>query len=365
MKVLHVEAGKYLYGGARQVQYLIEGLKQKGIDCVLACPEQSDIAKACENSAQVCEISMKGDLDFGLYSRLKKIIQQTQPDIVHLHSRRGADIWGALAARKMKVPCILSRRVDNPESQLTVKLKYALYQHVIAISEGIRQVLINEGLSPQKVTCVRSAVDAVPYLHAVDKAAFTKEFALPADALVLGVVAQLINRKGHRYLIDAMPAILERFPNTQVLFFGKGPQQEELSKLITERQLSQHIHFAGFRTDLPKWLGGLDVLVHPADMEGLGVSLLQAAAAGVPVIASRAGGMPEAVADRQTGMLIDVGNVVQLTSSLLELLGDSDLRLQYGQAGRQRILNEFSVEHMVDGNLSVYLNLINIYNKKT
>ena len=357
MKVLHVEAGRYLYGGAKQVQYLIEGLKQRGVESVLACPIDSDIARACEHSAQVCEMPMKGDLDAGLYGRLKTLIKETEPDVVHLHSRRGADIWGALAARKMCVPCVLSRRVDNPEGRLTVKFKYALYNHIIAISEGIRQVLISEGVSPQKVTCVRSAVDAKPYLHTVDKNAFAHEFGLPENALVLGVVAQLIGRKGHRYLIEAMPAILERFPNIQVLFFGKGPMQNELSALIAQKQLQNCIRFAGFRTDLPRWLGGLDLVVHPAEMEGLGVSLLQAAAAGVPVIASRAGGMPEAVADQKTGLLIEPGNVSQLEASILKLLEDASLRSEYGKAGRGRILDEFSVEQMVYGNLSIYRSL--------
>lgn len=354
MRVLHIEAGRYLYGGAKQVQYLMEGLHQQGVENLLVCLPGADIGKVSTEFAQVYELRMLGDLDFGLCGRLKKLIQLTQPDVVHVHSRRGVDIWGGLAAKKLGIPCLLSRRVDNPENKLLVKYKYALYDHVIAISEGIRQVLLSEGLAPGHVSCVRSAVDPAPYLHKVDRQAFCEEFHLPANSLVLGVVAQLIKRKGHRYLIDALPAVLARFPQVQVLFLGQGPQRDELSLLVRNRGLDKHIHFAGFREDLPQWLGGLDLLVHPADMEGLGVSLLQAAAAGVPVIASRAGGLPEAVSDQKTGLLIQPGSVVELTTAIERMLENPALRIQYGCAGRVRILEKFSVKSMVDGNLSIY-----------
>ncbi|MGL4666728.1 MAG: glycosyltransferase family 4 protein [Saezia sp.] len=363
MKVLHVEAGRFLYGGARQVLYIMEGLHQRGMSNVLACPVGSDIGRGAKDVAQVHEMKMGGDLDIGLMGRLKDLIRQTQPDIVHLHSRRGADIWGAFAARQMKVPCVLSRRVDNPESPFWAKIKYAQYNQVIAISEGIRQVLISEGVPPDHVICVRSAVDPKPYLHEVSRAEFAREFNVPENALIIGVVAQLIERKGHRYVLEALPTILERFPQTQVLFFGKGPLQEALQTQIKEKGLDGHVKLAGFREDLPKWLGGLDLLLHPADMEGLGVSLLQASAAAVPIITSNAGGLPEAVADGISGELIPPGDVGALTQVTLKLLGNEKLRKQYGQAGRERIMKEFSIDAMVEGNLRVYEGCLAAYKK--
>lgn len=122
--------------------------------------------------------------------------------------------------------------------------------------------------------------------------------------------------------------------------------------------MTEVIRFAGFRTDLPRWLGGLDILVHPADMEGLGVSLLQASAAAVPIVTSRAGGLPEAVADGVSGLLIPPGDVAALTAALARLLDDAGLRRRLGEAGRARILAEFSVDAMVEGNLAVYRRLL-------
>jgi len=354
MKILHVEAGKHLYGGARQVLYIVEGLAARGVDNLLACPAGSEMSRQQPAGARVLPMKMGGDGDIGLVLRLARLIRAEQPDLVHLHSRRGADTWGGLAARLAGVPCVLSRRVDNPESRWAVALKYRLYDHVITISEGIRQVLLSEGLAPQKVSCVRSAVDAAPYLPPVDRAAFRVEFGLPPDALVAGVVAQLIPRKGHRYLLSALPGLLERHPALQVLIFGQGPLEAELRAEVESRHLAAAVRFTGFRHDLPRWLGGLDMLIHPADMEGLGVSLLQASAAGVPIVTSRAGGLPEAVQDGVTGILCPPGDVAALAAAIDRLAGDAALRARFGAAGRARILAEFSIDAMVDGNLAIY-----------
>lgn len=361
MKVLHVEAGKHYYGGARQVAYIIEGLAARGVENMLACPLGADIGGAVNASAEVHELKMSGDLDIGVTSRLAQLIRATRPDIVHVHSRRGADLWGGLAARITGTPCVLSRRVDNPEARWQVALKYRLYDHVITISEAIRQVLLSEGLVPAKVSCVRSAVDAAPYLAPVSRAAFLQEFGLPDNAIVVGMVAQLIQRKGHFYLLEALDVLRGDYPNLRVLLFGKGPLQAELETEIARRNLSGVVSLAGFRTDLPKWLGGLDILAHPADMEGLGVSLLQASAAAVPIIASRAGGLPEAVVDGVNGLLIPRGDIAALGTALRRLLDDAGLRKQMGEAGRARILSEFSVDAMVSGNLAIYNTVLKKY----
>jgi glycosyltransferase involved in cell wall biosynthesis len=119
---------------------------------------------------------------------------------------------------------------------------------------------------------------------------------LSGDVLLVGVVAQLIERKGHRFLLDALPALIAARPNLQLVFFGKGPLAGLLQERIDGEGLADHVRLAGFRDDLTDLLPCLDLLVHPATMEGLGVSLLQASAAGVPIVASRAGGIPEACA---------------------------------------------------------------------
>ena len=356
MKTLHVEAGTHLYGGGLQVFFLVKGLQARGEQPVLVCPTGSAIAaQAREHGLQVREIAMGGDQDIGLISRVRALIRAEKPDLVHLHSRRGSDVWGALAARLEGVPTVMSRRNDNPEPRGWFRLKYKLYDRVVAISEGIRQVLLGAGLSPDKVVCVHSAVDTQRYWpHRDDIGWFRDEFRLAPDDLTIAMAAQFIARKGHRTLIAALPAVLAAQPRTRVLLFGQGPELAATKKLVQGAGLEKHVDFAGFRNDLERVMPCVDLMVHPAEMEGLGVALLQAAACGLPIVAGRAGGIPEIVRPGINGELIEPGDVEGLANHLIRLLGDPALRQRYGAAGRALALAEFSIEAMVEGNLQAY-----------
>jgi len=356
MKTLHVEAGTHLYGGGLQVFFLVQGLQARGEEAVLACPTGSAIAAQARNHGlQVREIAMGGDQDIGLIGRVRSLIRAERPDLVHLHSRRGSDVWGALAARLEGIPTVMSRRNDNPEPRGWFHLKYKLYDRVVAISEGIRQVLLDAGLAPDKVACVHSAVDTVRYRpHCDDMDWFRDEFELACDELTIAMAAQFITRKGHRTLIAALPAVLAARPRTRLLLFGQGPEMAAMQKLVQGADLQRQVLFAGFRSDLDRVLPCVDVMAHPAEMEGLGVALLQAAACGIPIVAGRAGGIPEIVRPGINGELIEPGDVGALSGHLIRLLGDAALRRRYGAAGRALTLAEFSVDAMVEGNLQVY-----------
>jgi glycosyltransferase involved in cell wall biosynthesis len=342
MRVLHVETGMHLYGGALQVLYLLKGLaKQDKMENILVCPQSSAIGKAATNHVSgLYAIPMRGDLDIFFIPRLVGLIKREKPDFIHLHSRRGADVLGGLAGKLSGKRCLLTRRVDNPEPRLWAALKYRLYDHIITISQGIKKVLIEEGVPAGKITCVRSAVDINHYSTPCDLAWFHKEFALEDNILACAVVAQFIERKGHRYLLEAIPLILRDQPHARFLFFGKGPMEKVI--------------FAGFRDDLDRILGCLDLLIHPALMEGLGVSLLQAAAAGVPIVGTRAGGIPEIVRDGVNGYLLPPADVPSIVEASVRILADRELALQLGDGGRKITAEHFSIESMVEGNLNVY-----------
>ena len=360
MKLLHVETGRHLYGGARQVLYLLQGLQQAGVDSVLVCSRGSAIEAAAQTLvSRLYALPIGGDLDLQFLWRLRRIIAEERPDIVHLHSRRGADLLGGLAARLCGVRCVLSRRVDNPEPRWWVAWKYRLYDRVITISQGIYDVLAGEGVGSEKLVCVRSAVGPEVFGHACDREWFRETFRLPEDAVSMAVVAQLIPRKGHRYLLQVMPELLEAFPNLRLLLFGQGPEEARLRAQVEALALSDRVSFAGFRTDLPKILPCLDLLVHPALMEGLGISLLQAAGAGVPIVAVAAGGMPEIVRDGVNGLLVPPADSQVLAAAIKRLLAEPELRHRFGAAGRELVQQEFSVEQMVRGNLQVYRELMN------
>ncbi len=358
MKVLHVEGGRNLYGGAQQVLYLMAGLADRGHRNILVCPEGSDLAPAAAACAEVRPFPMRGDLDLWFIARFRRYLRGSRPDLVHLHGRIGADVMGGIACRLEGIPVVHSRRVDNPEPRWVVALKYRLHDRVIAISEGIGQVLLTAGLPAEKLRLVRSAVDSKHFDRPCSRELLIRELGVPAQARSIGIVAQLIARKGHRFLIEALPPLVEEFPHLWVLIFGKGPLERDLRRHVTRMGLGNQVRFVGFREDLPDLLPCLELLVHPATREGLGVSLLQAASAGVPIVASAAGGIPEAVHHGINGLLVPPEDPQALGTAVATLLHDGRLARRLGSAGKDLMRNEFSINAMVEGNLAVYHELL-------
>lgn len=356
MKILHLETGRHLYGGALQVRYLMQGLARLGHQNVLVCDRRSPLAQTGPEVARVYPVRARGDLDLILILQVLRALRRERADLLHLHSRRGADVLGGLAGRLGRRPVLLTRRVDNPEPARLAPVKYALFDHVVAISRGIVGVLESAGVAPERISCVPSAVDTDLYRPQRDRAWLTAAVGIPPQQPLIGMVAQLIPRKGHRHLLAALPAVFARHPDAQVVLLGRGPLQGTLQAAIDARGWRGRVHLLGFRDDLPRLLPCLDLLVHPAEREGLGVSLLQAAACGVPIVASAAGGMPEAV--RDNGLLVPPADVPALAHAITRLLDDSARRVRMGVAGRRLMEQAFSVAAMVAGNMAVYQRLL-------
>lgn len=355
MRVVHLETGTHLYGGALQVLLLVEGLEKEGVENLLVVTEGSEVeGEARRRGLPVRALSMAGEADVTFPFRFRGVLRETAPHLVHLHSRRGADTLGALTTRLLGIPAVLSRRVDNPEAGWSLAAKYRLYDAVITISQAIRQVLVDQGVPGEKVRCVHSALDPAPFQGPCREQDFRAHFDLAPGDPVVGMAAQFIPRKGHAVLLDAIPQLLRAHPGVRFLLFGRGPLLDDIREKARSQGLEDHIRFPGFREDLPDLLPCLDILVHPALKEGLGIILLQASAAGLPIVASRAGGVPEAVEDGETGILVPPADPGALAQALSTLLENPEKARAMGAAGRIRVRERFSVERMVAGNLAVY-----------
>ena len=359
MKILHVETGRHLYGGPQQVLYLMTALAERGHDGTLVCPPGSGIDSAARTSGiSVQNLYCAGDLDLPFAYRLGSYIKESRPDLVHCHSRRGADILGGLAASFTDVPAVVSRRVDNTEMKLTAALRYRPFRKIIAISEAIAAVLRDRGIDDERIVVIRDAVDVDAFERAPDCDAFRREFQLPAKAFVIAAAGQLIERKGHRFLLDALKDIPQSHPRCRLLLFGEGPLEAGLRDQAHQLGLSGQVTFAGFREDLDRWFGCFDLFVHPALAEGLGVVTLKASAAGVPVIAFDAGGVSEAVAHDETGVLVAPEDVRALSDAITGLIDDEQQRQRLGAAARKRMQNEFSIATMADRHVELYESLL-------
>ena len=355
MHVVHLETGRHLYGGARQVLYLLEGLSREHLQSTLICPSDSAISVAATDlGIDVVSMPMFGDLDFGFGSRVAAYLRRTRPDLVHVHSRRGADVWGGIAALRAGVPAVLTRRVDNPDVALLGTLKYRLYRRVVAISGDIRKRLLRQGVPAGKLALVHSAVKAADAEPRLSQRQFRQLFQISDQALVIAVIGQLIPRKGQAFMLAAWAEILASYHQARLILFGDGPDESRLRRQAARAGIEDSVIFAGYRADLRDYLGHADLLVHPVTREGLGVCLLEAQAAGVPLVASRVGGIPEAVDDQVTGTLVQSGDPAVIARAVIELLGHPERRAHMGEAGRRYVARHFPVDAMLSGNLAVY-----------
>ena len=360
MKIVHVETGRHLYGGAQQVLWLLEGLAARNVEGLLVCPPGSGLDKmARERGMQVSNLPCSGDFDFNFAWRLRQLLVAERPDVVHCHSRRGADFLGGQAARLAGVPAVLSRRVDNPEASLFAKLRYRPFQRIIAISENVALSLHDSGLNPDRVTIIRSAVNVDDINVIPDCEVFREEFELDTGDFVIAVVAQLIPRKGHRFLFDVIPNLRDTHPGIRVVVFGSGSSEADLRALAAQLNLGGTVQFAGFRDDLDSYLGCFDLLVHPATQEGLGVAMLKAAAAAVPVVAFDVAGSREAVIHGKTGVLVPPEDVRTLQKAIALMIEEPEMCKELGEAGRQRMQEDFSVGTMVESHIELYESLLN------
>jgi glycosyltransferase involved in cell wall biosynthesis len=359
MKILHVETGRHLYGGPQQVIYLARALRDMGHDNLIVCPPGSGIDNAARASGlTVRNLFCAGDLDLPFAYRLTQFIAQIKPDIVHCHSRRGADVLGGLAASFADVPAVVSRRVDNTEMRLVAALRYRPFSKVIAISEAIARELRDRGVEEQRLAIIRSAVDVDRLRQGGDCSEFRREYGVPDGALLIAAAGQLIPRKGHRYLLQAAAELRADHGAFRVLIFGDGYLRNQLQAQADSLGVTDVVTLAGFREDLDDYVGCFDIFAHPALAEGLGVAALKASAAGVPVVGFAAGGLAEAVVHDQTGILVPPDDAAALRTAMAALMDDETLRKRLGSAGRKRMQEEFSIATMAKQHVALYKSVI-------
>jgi len=356
MKTLHVDGERTWRGGEQQALYLATGLKARGHEAVVACQPASPMAERARAAGlDVVEVSMRGEADFRAVLALRRIIRRGKFDIVHMHTSHAHALGCSAAALARRGRTIVSRRVDFPVAgNLISGLKYRHgVDRFIAISEAVKAVLVAGGVAPAKVAVVHSGIDLARF-EGVTAGSLREEFAIPPDAVVLVNVAALVDHKGQRYLLAAMPRVLAAEPKARLFIVGEGELRGALEAQASELGITGAVTFTGFRPDVAQWLALCDVFVMSSHLEGLCTSVLDALALRRPVVATRAGGLPEIVRHEATGLLVPPREPEPLADAIVRLVRDRELGRGLGEGGRRLVENEFSAESMIEGTLRVY-----------
>jgi glycosyltransferase involved in cell wall biosynthesis len=225
---------------------------------------------------------------------------------------------------------------------------------VVAISEEVRRRLVDAGVRRERIVVIHSGVEPPAGMPGpAGRAAARARFGI-GEELAIGIVAALERRKGHDVLLRALAALDAEVPPWRCLVCGGGSQHEPLLRLAADLGVEARVGFLGEQSQVADVLAALDVFVMPSRHEGLGVAVLEAMAMALPVVASAVGGLPEAVEQGRTGLLVPSDDPVALATALGELGRDRERARRMGAAGRERVLAEFSMEALTDRYETLY-----------
>jgi glycosyltransferase involved in cell wall biosynthesis len=355
VKILHVDSARGWRGGQNQVLLTAQGMAGRGHSVTVACQRGGVL----EERARAAGLDVRaqrfhGDLSPAAVLGLRRLLRRERFDAVQLHDPH-ALACGVLASRGTGVPLVATRRVDFALRGRWSRWKYTSAARVVAVSDAIRSVLARGGLDAGRLRVVYEGVPDRPAAPGGREALVA--LGIPRNAPVIGNVAALTGHKDHATLLKAARLVLERAPEARFVVVGEGELRAQVEALHRELGLGERCVLAGFRTDLDRLLPAFSIFCLTSHMEGLGTSLLDAMAFARPVVATRAGGIPEAVEDGVTGALVPVRDPPALAAALLELLKDETRRRALGQAGRRRYEEHFTAERMVENTLSVYAEL--------
>lgn len=358
MRIIQVTESLEIGGAERVVVTLANSLAARHESSVICLKQLGPLAAELAGVPVSCIGKREGN-DPGAILRLARAFKSARADVVHAHD------WGcyldAMAAAWMAgipvaVQTVHGRYMAYPPGRLAAlkkSLRHACerrvadrFGNVVCVSDALRTHVAEEiGIGAAQTMTIANGV-AVPPLN--------RTRAPQPGALRLVTVGRLAAVKNYGLLIRAFAPLAARWPQLSLIFVGDGPERAGLERLATSLGLTGSVFFLGFRSDIDQLLADSDIFVLTSVSEGIPMSILEAMKCGLPVVATRVGGVPATVADGETGLLVESGDDRALTRALEVLVGNPRSAEEMGAAGHNRALQKFSVEAMVGAYEAVY-----------
>ncbi len=349
LNLFQIDAGKEWRGGQRQSLFLAKELQKKSYPFKFYVQPGSPLhTKSLEVDLPVFPLKMRSETDALAILRLAGCMKRHRCLLVHCHDAHSVAV-GSAAASLAKVPLrVISRNVDFPiKKNFLSQLKYTKnIDVIIAVSKGIKKVLVDGGIDSALIKVIPDGIDYSPFDEAAASDYLRRELNFGRDDFLVGIVAHLADHKGHKYLIRATEILKAKAPQIRVIIVGEGPLRMELDKLVKQTHVEDIVFFLGFREDVPQILASLDLFVLSSYLEGMGSSILDAMASRLPVVATRTGGIPEVVVNGETGLLVPPKSPTALAKAILRIYGDRELGRRLGQKGYEVVHQKFSAEAM-------------------
>ncbi len=373
-RVLHTNMHKGGWGGQpNRILVIARGLQQRGHYVVIAAPKGASLIKRAQEEGIPVFDDLALPKKFRPFTyvrevlKFRRLIKEHRINVVHSHGSQ--DTWAAAAAAWLVTPRPLVVRTRHNifpvKNHLFNRLLYRrLIDGVIVVSDAVTEVFSQTGVLGDRVgdvVTLHSVVDARERFNPakVEASGLRKDLGIPFHAPVVVKVARLAQEKGHLHFLDAAKAILEEVPDVHFLALGEGPLRGFLENYAREIGIQKRLKFLGLRRDVPRVLKISQVFVFtPVAGESLGTAALEALAMGVPVVAFNVGGIKASVRHGETGFLVEPEDIEGISRHIVQLLEDGELRQRMGHAGRQWMLEAFSEEGLVEGNIGFYQRLV-------
>jgi len=369
MKVLQLINTLSTGGAEMHLLTLCRYLKRQNVEIVVACLREhvknSRSLRLDFEEEDIRVINLQADSRYNslFLGRITRVLREERPDILHTHLPR-ADFAGAFArvfhsglVWVCSVHAIYSEDWSGRWSLPLFNLLWRRADIMLCISHAVREWLVGRGMPQDKARVIHYGIE--PEKFSEPRVNLREQWGLNDNAVV-GSIGRLEPRKGHDLLIQAMPELCMRVPSARLLIAGHDPcgYGVTLRRLIDRLGLREKVRLVGFQTDVVSFLNALDVFAFASSSEGFGQVVIEAMAAGKPVITSKIAPLTEIVADGETGLLVESGSPQSFASAIAQLLIDPMERHRMGARGRERVTKCFTAERMTQETLLLYENLL-------
>ncbi len=364
MKVLQVSSPLSWRGGEQQAAYLTLALHQAGIETVVLCPEGSVLSEKMKVKAiPVITFRSRGAFNLQLARKISDICRSESIDIIHTHDSHAHS--GAVTSALIfgiSQPIVVSRRVDfavseNPFSKW--KYNHKSVKKIICVSHAIQDITAPSIKDKSKLCVIHSGTDTGSYDFPLHENPLRKELSIDMGDKIIGNFSALADHKDYPLFLETARALLQRGLAAHFVIAGKGPEEGSIRSFIEKHGLSERIHLLGFRKDIPMLMKSLDLFLITSKTEGLGTIILEAFAGGIPVVATRAGGIPELVENGSTGLLADVGDSEGLQKAVFRIFEEPGLKERIVNNAALKV-QEFSFRATAQKTIGIYKQVLNL-----
>ncbi len=364
IKVTHILRSLEV-GGAEKLVVDLACLQKKsnGIDPSIVCMVGlGPLERFIREAGIRCEVAgLRGVKYLSGISRTRAILSRNRPDIVHTHNLV-AHIHGGLAARSLGLPVIHTKHGREIPSFKGIpsmaKIIYGLSSRTAVVSRDTGEVFVRKtGLDPSKITVVHNGIDFSAYGRS-DRGEARKSIGIPPGSIVFGSVSRLDPVKDHATMLRAFAEVSKNDGRCLFLIVGDGPERGNIERLAEELSIGEKVIITGFTDRVEEYLAAMDVFLQPSTEEGLSLTILEAIAAGIPVITTPVGGTPEIITGGETGTFVDVGDSETMSVEMKRFIGDRSIFLRMAEKARVMALVEFSLVNMTSRYESIYAGIV-------